>query len=137
MINVMMGKCVGGSSVLTGGVCFRTPETVLETWRTKRGLPMFTEGHLAPFFEEVERAVNVEEVPESLRSRSTQLFHAGTRRVGGPLVTAGGRVLTACAHGPTLAEARARARALAESITWQGRHYRSDITAGAPPQDRP
>ena len=28
-INVMMGRCVGGSSVMTGGVCFRTPDEVL------------------------------------------------------------------------------------------------------------
>jgi len=29
VINVMMGECVGGSSVLTGGVCFRAPGSVL------------------------------------------------------------------------------------------------------------
>jgi choline dehydrogenase-like flavoprotein len=32
MINVMMGECVGGSSVLTGGVCFRTPGSVHREW---------------------------------------------------------------------------------------------------------
>ncbi len=67
----------------------------------------------------------------------TQLFHAGTRRSGGQVTTSGGRVLTACAHAPTLAEARAQATALAESIDWRGRHFRRDIAAGAPPRDRP
>jgi phosphoribosylamine---glycine ligase len=67
----------------------------------------------------------------------TQLFHAGTKSVGGQVVTSGGRVLTACARGATLAQARARAAALAESISWPGRHYRKDIAAGAPPKDRP
>jgi choline dehydrogenase-like flavoprotein len=85
MINVMMGKCVGGSSTLTGGVCFRTPEHVLASWRNERGLPMFTEEHLAPFFDEVERVVNVEEVPAALRSRSTQLFNEGATKLGHPL----------------------------------------------------
>lgn len=61
-----------------------------------------------------------------------QLFHAGTKLAAGQLVTSGGRVLTACAHADTLAEARQRATALAESITWPGRHYRRDIAAGAP-----
>lgn len=85
VINVMMGKCVGGSSALTGGVCFRTPANVLEAWRRDRGLPMFTEAHLEPFFEEVEKVVNVEEVPASLRSRSTLLFHEGATKLGHPL----------------------------------------------------
>jgi phosphoribosylamine--glycine ligase len=68
-------------------------------------------------------------LPASLPA-SAQLFHAGTK--GAPLATSGGRVLTACAHGATVAEARARATALAESITWRGRHFRRDIGAGAP-----
>ena len=60
------------------------------------------------------------------------VFHAGTRLRDGALVTAGGRVLTACARGATLAEARQQANALAASISWPGRHYRADIGAGAP-----
>ncbi len=60
------------------------------------------------------------------------VFHAGTRRVGEALVTSGGRVLTVCARASTLAAARAEANALAERITWPGRHYRKDIGAGAP-----
>ena len=43
-----------------------------------------------------------------------QLFHAGTRRAGGAVVSAGGRVLNATARGATLAEARDRAYALAD-----------------------
>jgi phosphoribosylamine--glycine ligase len=62
----------------------------------------------------------------------TQLFHAGTRRVEGQVLTSGGRVLTACAHGATMAVARERALELADSITWPGRHFRRDIGAGAP-----
>ena len=37
---------------------------------------------------------------------SCRVFHAGTALRDGALVTAGGRVLTVCARGPTLAEAR-------------------------------
>ncbi|MFO0599190.1 MAG: phosphoribosylamine--glycine ligase [Myxococcaceae bacterium] len=60
------------------------------------------------------------------------IFHAGTQQVGGELRTAGGRVLTVCARGATVAEARAKANALAEQVTWKGRHFRRDIGAGAP-----
>ncbi len=58
------------------------------------------------------------------------VFHAGTRAGadGGP-VTAGGRVLAVVGRGATLADARARAYAGAERITFPGRHYRRDIAA--------
>ena len=60
------------------------------------------------------------------------IFHAGTRREGSILVTSGGRVLTACARGASVAEAKARAVALAGRLTWRGRHFREDIGAKAP-----
>jgi choline dehydrogenase-like flavoprotein len=85
VINVMMGKCVGGSSALTGGVLFRTPGAVLKAWQTTRGLPQFTEEELAPYFEEVERVVHAEEVPAHLQSRSSQLFNEGATKLGHPL----------------------------------------------------
>lgn len=81
MINVMMGRCIGGSSVLTGGVCFRVPETVLADWRNL-GLKELTPEHLEPFYAEVEKNVHVREVPASLRSRSTQLFAEGAKKIG-------------------------------------------------------
>lgn len=58
------------------------------------------------------------------------VFHAGTRAGadGGP-VTSGGRVLTVVGRGATLAEARARAYAAAEPITFEGRQFRRDIAA--------
>jgi phosphoribosylamine---glycine ligase len=55
------------------------------------------------------------------------VFHAGTRRENGELVTSGGRVLSVTGVGPTLAEAALRSRAGAEAIRFQGRHYRRDI----------
>jgi phosphoribosylamine--glycine ligase len=58
------------------------------------------------------------------------VFHAGTRRDGDVIVTAGGRVLTVSALGATVAAARARAYEAADRITWPGRQRRSDIAAG-------
>ncbi|HEU5210508.1 MAG TPA: phosphoribosylamine--glycine ligase [Longimicrobiales bacterium] len=55
------------------------------------------------------------------------VFHAGTRRVDGRLLTDGGRVLAVTAVAPTLSEAAERSRAAAESITFAGRQYRRDI----------
>lgn len=81
-INVTMGRCVGGSSALTGGVCFRIPDRVLSRWATEHGLRDLLPDRLAPVFEEIEARLNVAEVPESMRSRSTDLFAEGARREG-------------------------------------------------------
>jgi choline dehydrogenase-like flavoprotein len=83
VINVMMGSCVGGSSILTGGVCFRTPDKVLREWSDVMGLTDLTPERMDPCFASVERAVHVEEVPLAMRSRSTTLFGEGLARAHG------------------------------------------------------
>ncbi|ACI52594.1 phosphoribosylamine/glycine ligase [Gluconacetobacter diazotrophicus PA1 5] len=56
------------------------------------------------------------------------VFHAGTRRDDqGRIVAAGGRVLTVCATGPTLAQARARAYDGVAAIRWDDAVWRRDI----------
>ena len=55
------------------------------------------------------------------------MFHAGTQKHKGRVVTSGGRVLCACALGETIAEARDRAYACVERISWQDMYYRKDI----------
>lgn len=55
------------------------------------------------------------------------VFHAGTATEQGNLVTAGGRVLGITALGKDLAEARAKAYAAVENVTFEGMHYRRDI----------
>jgi phosphoribosylamine--glycine ligase len=62
-----------------------------------------------------------------------RVYHAGTGRDAfGTIRTAGGRVLAVTALGDDLAVARSRAYAAAESIHFDGVHYRRDI-AGPPP----
>jgi phosphoribosylamine--glycine ligase len=55
-------------------------------------------------------------------------FHGATRRdAGGNIVVAGGRVMHMVASGDSLAEARDRAYAGAERVTFAGKFYRADI----------
>lgn len=85
LITVMAGRVVGGSSVLTGGVCFRIPERVHHRWVTELGLSMLSERDLAPAFESVEKESHVEVVPEHMRSASTVKFIDGATRLGIPM----------------------------------------------------
>ena len=55
------------------------------------------------------------------------VFHAGTKRTGDQVVTAGGRVLCVSGWGPDLHHALAAAYAAVRPISFDGMHYRKDI----------
>jgi phosphoribosylamine--glycine ligase len=59
------------------------------------------------------------------------VLHAGTRRDGAEVVSAGGRVLSVTATGADLAQARERAYTALERIHLDGSHHRTDIAATA------
>jgi phosphoribosylamine--glycine ligase len=60
-------------------------------------------------------------------SADTKVFHAGTKKHDGHIVTAGGRVLCACALGESVQEAQRKAYELTGKIHWEGMYYRTDI----------
>ncbi len=64
---------------------------------------------------------------EACAANGAMVFHAGTARRDGEIVTAGGRVLGVTGRGPTLADAQAVAYRTTKLITFEGCHYRHDI----------
>lgn len=60
-----------------------------------------------------------------------EVFHAGTRRLGGDVLTAGGRVLAVTGLGATVSAAQKKAYEGIEAIHFDGAHYRRDIAARA------
>ena len=57
----------------------------------------------------------------------TKVFHAGTKLVDGQVVTAGGRVLCACALGEDIQAAQQNAYEAVARISWHGEFHRHDI----------
>jgi phosphoribosylamine---glycine ligase len=57
------------------------------------------------------------------------VFLAGVEEKDGAILTAGGRVLTVCARGQDLVEARERAYAAISGLRFEGMHFRRDIGA--------
>lgn len=58
----------------------------------------------------------------------TEVFYSGVSRgANGSLVSAGGRVLLACARAGSLRAAAAAATAAAALVDFPGAHYRKDI----------
>ncbi len=64
---------------------------------------------------------------EAMALPGVTVYHAGTKRDRGHLVTSGGRVLSVCGRGPTLDEALTVAYGGVEKISFEGMWYRSDI----------
>ncbi len=82
VMSVTAGRAVGGSSILTGGVCFRIPSAVHERWVRELGLRALDERRLEAAYEDVEQRMAVTEVPAELRSASTRVFVDGAARLG-------------------------------------------------------
>ena len=55
------------------------------------------------------------------------IFHAGTSKKDGQIVTSGGRVLNICALGSSLEETRQKVYAAAQVIDFEGKYFRKDI----------
>jgi phosphoribosylamine--glycine ligase len=66
---------------------------------------------------------------EDAEASGALVFHAGTALRDGRLVTNGGRILNVTALGADLADARERAYAAVEKISFAGMRYRTDIAA--------
>ncbi|MFQ5351551.1 MAG: GMC family oxidoreductase N-terminal domain-containing protein [Candidatus Binatia bacterium] len=76
------GRCVGGSTVINGGMSWRTPDRVLEHWSRDLNLAGTDPVSMAAYFDEAEGILNVElQDPETVGVHS-QLFADGARRLG-------------------------------------------------------
>jgi choline dehydrogenase-like flavoprotein len=58
-INILQGRCVGGSTTVNWTSSFRTPAPTLDHWRTRFGLDDFGAEALAPWFEQAERRLSI------------------------------------------------------------------------------
>jgi len=88
-IPVPLGRCVGGTTVVNSGTCFRTPAAVLRAWETDEGLEGIDAAAMAPYFEEVEARIGVRAAPWELLGRNAELFDQGVRALGltgGPIL---------------------------------------------------
>jgi choline dehydrogenase-like flavoprotein len=80
-IGLLYGNCVGGASVHYWADSWRIPDD-----RCARYAALGVEGHgaddLAPYFDRLERDLNVHPAPPEYYNRMNQLFDVGARRLG-------------------------------------------------------
>ena len=80
------GRCVGGSTVVNGGMSWRTPARVLRRWAEEEGLEAIGERDLDPYFAAIESRLSVGlQDPETI-GRDSALFLAGAQARGWAVV---------------------------------------------------
>jgi len=82
-INILQGRCVGGSTTVNWTSSFRTPSATLAHWRQHFGLTELTDDALAPYFQQAERRLNVSPwlVPPN---ENNDLLRRGAAKLGIP-----------------------------------------------------
>ena len=81
---ILQGKCVGGSTVVNGAVCFRVPNQVLENWAQEHGLDNLSPQALEPYFERVERNLSIHKNEPHEVNYNGRLLIEGAKKVGIP-----------------------------------------------------
>ncbi|MBI1375178.1 MAG: phosphoribosylamine--glycine ligase [Phycisphaera sp.] len=74
-----------------------------------------------------EKGIEINGLDEAAKLDDVFIFHAGTKKSGDKVLTNGGRVLNIVALGKDLAEARDRANAACDMISFEGGFFRRDI----------
>ena len=76
------GRAVGGSTVINGGMSWRTPENILARWRDEAGLDDLTAHSLEPYFERVEKRIHVAPMDHDAIGRDNWLLKKGADAKG-------------------------------------------------------
>ena len=85
---------------------------------------MASEGYPGPY----ERGKPVRGLDEAASLPDVKVFHAGTARRDGQVITDGGRVLGVTALGDSIADAKRQAYTAVKCIRWEGAWCRKDIS---------
>jgi len=83
--------------------------------------------------EKYETGHEISGLEEAAKLSNVLIFHAGTQRKNGRVVTAGGRVLAVTALGDSTEVARRLAYEAVERISFEGCHFRRDVAASRAP----
>ncbi len=79
---VLQGRCLGGSTVVNGCVAFRIPEFILQDWHQNYGLTNLTKETLQPYFEKVERNLNIHTNEQHEINENSRKLEQGAKALG-------------------------------------------------------
>lgn len=76
------GRCVGGSTTINGGMCWRTPDKILKRWQWEKGLGDLTPKRMDFFFKRVEEMISVNPVLPEARNEDAEILKRGAEKLG-------------------------------------------------------
>jgi choline dehydrogenase-like flavoprotein len=80
-INILQGRCVGGSTTVNWTSSFRTPPETLAHWAQHFQLPQFDPVSMAPWYEQAERRLHIQPW-QAPPNRNNALLLKGAERLG-------------------------------------------------------
>ena len=83
VVPVAAGRAVGGSTFVNSAICFRAPDAVLREWERDFG-STWTPERMAPLFDEMERALDVQKVAPNIARNNSLVFKRGADKLGLP-----------------------------------------------------
>lgn len=83
-ITVLQGACVGGSTVVNAALCFRTPDYYLKLWAKEFGLTNLTSKVMKPYFEKIEKNLQIRPNKKQETSVGAELINKGLKKLGLP-----------------------------------------------------
>mgnify|MGYP000570401586 FL=1 len=74
MIPIPLGRCVGGTTVINSGTCFRVPQKVLNLWESEFGLVDINNENFQDCFSKVEKEIHVEDADWNVMNKSSDFI---------------------------------------------------------------
>ncbi|MBI2341334.1 MAG: GMC family oxidoreductase [Deltaproteobacteria bacterium] len=81
-ILVPVGRCVGGTTTINSGTCFRTPPNVLEKWVNEFGLSTWNPERMERYYDSVEKTLGVERAADDVLKKNAAVIKNGLRSLG-------------------------------------------------------
>ncbi len=79
---ILTGKTVGGTTTINWTTSLRTPRFVLDHWAKDLHLEQYSYDELLPYFEKVERYLNVHQEPDERHNENNRIVYDGARALG-------------------------------------------------------
>lgn len=80
-ITIMQGRAVGGGSTVNWTTCFRTPDDVVETWRSKHGAQSVSVADLNPHWAWIEERLGIAEIPLEASNFNNRSLYEGAKKL--------------------------------------------------------
>ncbi|MBI2060008.1 MAG: GMC family oxidoreductase [Nitrospirae bacterium] len=86
VVTLLQGSCVGGSTLINMCLSWKTPPETFERWKEETGVEGWTPETLAPYLDEVWRAIHAETATRPYINRNNRVFEMGAQSLGWDVV---------------------------------------------------